>query len=377
MDKNKFENPYVFDRQSLHDFIEDLSEQIPIIERDIAGLKVAPHDQALIAELFRALHNVKGNAAMCKVEIGVAIAHPVETMMARVRAMEIDFSDLLAEVVLLAIDRLELSVAALASNRSISELKLVNLIDGLERLASSDAETLDEHARALIEAVAGFRPAAETGEVAPYTSMIASSPESVAADLRFFRSLALQFESRSPLFDGRTQRLMDFALRTNLAAGNPVAPAQLEAAIYIHDVGMMFLPDSVWLKEGRLSDENKRLLQGHPALAAGLLERMEGWQPAAEMVAQHHEMHDGGGYPNKLRGEQICAGAKILGIIDTFEAITLKHGDRGQLRSTIRAIAEVNACENQFAPEWVPFFNAVIRSKSFPLELPSANAVVA
>ena len=79
------------------------------------------------------------------------------------------------------------------------------------------------------------------------------------------------------------------------------------------------------------------------------------------MVAQHHEMPDGGGYPHKLTAEDICAGAKILAIVDAFEAVTLKHSHRGQSRSIVRAIAEVNACDNQFAPEWIAPFNAVIR----------------
>lgn len=353
--------PQVRDRESLQEFIDDLTDQVPNIESDIARLKLAPGDKALIARLFRALHNVKGNASICKVEIGVAIAHPIETLLARLRADEIGFSDLLAEVILLAMDRLELSLEAMAGNRSVTQLKLAELVGGLEDLAGTDKEAIDERSVLLIEAVTGFRPAVAAHEVKPRASVIARSSESVAADLRFFRSLALQFETRSPLFKGRSKRLLQLALDTNQIAGKPVDPAQLEAAIYMHDVGMMFLPESVWLRVEKLSDDDKRQLRGHPAQAAGLLERMEGWQEAAQMVAQHHEMPDGGGYPQKLRAEEICAGAKILAIVDAFEAVTLKHSHRGQSRSIVRAIAEVNACDNQFAPEWIAPFNAVIR----------------
>lgn len=67
-------------------------------------------------------------------------------------------------------------------------------------------------------------------------------------------------------------------------------PAQLEAAAYMHDVGMMFLPEGMWLnKLGRLNEDDKKALRAHPGYGAGLLERMEGWGPAAEMMAQHHE----------------------------------------------------------------------------------------
>ena len=136
---------------------------------------------------------------------------------------------------------------------------------------------------------------------------------------------------------------------------------QLEAAVYMHDIGMMFLPESVWLKQERMSPDEKLILRAHPGYAAGFLSRMEGWSGAAEMVAQHHEMPDGEGYPLGIEAKQICAGAKILAIVDAFEAVMLKHVNRGRNRSLLRAIAEINACDNQFAPEWIGPFNQVIR----------------
>ena len=72
-------------------------------------------------------------------------------------------------------------------------------------------------------------------------------------------------------------------------------------------------------------------------------------------------MADGGGYPNALQDQEICAGAKIMAIVDAFEAVMLKHIHRGKNRSVLRAIAEINACDKQFAPEWIAPFNAVIR----------------
>ena len=68
----------------------------------------------------------------------------------------------------------------------------------------------------------------------------------------------------------------------------------------MHDVGMMFLPESVWLKVGRMSADDKLLMQRHPGFASGMLERMESWSEAARMVAEHHEMPDGAGYAKGL-----------------------------------------------------------------------------
>jgi len=361
MDISALLEPRIRDQESLQEFVDDFIDQAPNIERDVARLKANPYDKTVVANLFRALHNIKGNAAMCKVDLGVAIAHPIETLLARVRTDEVEFSDLLAEVILLAMDRLELALEALSGKRPVSQLKLPQLVGGLEGLASADRDAVNERSVALIEAVTGFRPVAAARALKPRAAASNRRTESVAGDLRFFRSLALQFESRSPLFEGRSKRLLQFALDTNEVAGMPVAAAQLEAAVYMHDVGMMFLPESIWLKVERLSDDDKRQMHGHPTLAAGLLERMDGWQEAAQMVAQHHEMPDGGGYPLGIGGEEICAGAKILSIVDAFEAVTLKHSHRGQSRSLLRAIAEINACDNQFALEWIVSFNAVVK----------------
>jgi response regulator RpfG family c-di-GMP phosphodiesterase len=354
-------HPHVPDRESLKDFARNLIDQIPGIERNIARLKKTPNDKYMIAELFRSLHNIKGDATICQLEFGVMIAHPIETLLARLRDGEIEFSELLAEVVLLAMDRLELAVEALESNRTLEHLKLVELVRGLEKMSKVGTELLDERSVQLIEAVTGFRPALAASIKKLRSPPVTRSSEKLVADLRLFRSLSQRFEARSPLFEGRSQRLRQLALDTNLGAGKPVDPAQLEAAVYMHDIGMMFLPESIWLKVGKLSEEDKLQMQDHPLEAAGLLERMEGWQEAAIMVAQHHEMPDGGGYPKQLKGDSICAGAKILAIVDAFESVTLKHRDRGLSRSILRAIAEVNACDKQFAPEWIAPFNAVIR----------------
>jgi HD-GYP domain-containing protein (c-di-GMP phosphodiesterase class II) len=353
--------PRITDPEGLTEFIDDLADQVPRIERDIARLKREPEDRALVADLFRALHTIKGDAALCRVDVGVAIAHPLESLLDRLRSHLLVFSDLLAETFLLALDRLELAVEAIAGRRSLEGLKLVELVTGLEKLAAAPAEAVDDLAVEVVEAVTGFRPAEAMVQLRPGASAAGRSAAQRAVDLRFFRTLAGQLETRSPHLRGRSGRVLRLAQETNAAAGKPVDSAQLEAAVYIHDIGMMFLPESLWLKTDKLTDEDRLAMHHHPAWAAGMLGRMPGWSGAAEMVAQHHEMPDGGGYPGGLKGEAICPGAKILAIVDAFEAVTLKHAERGHGRSLLRAIAEINACDNQFAPEWIGHFNDVMR----------------
>lgn len=355
--------PVVTDRQALEEFIESLSDLAPLIERDVARLRKSPDDRELISSLFRSIHNIKGDATLCKVELAGVLAHPIETVLARLRNHEFSFSDVIAEAVLLAIDRLELAADGLLSGKSLDSLRLLPLLQGMESLALAEPAKMDRAASDLIEAVTGFRPSSEASLLKEGKPPAASGkPESQATeDLRFFRVLANQLESRSLLFKGRTTRLLRLSMETNELLGKAVDPIQLEAAVYMHDLGMMFLPESVWLKVAAMTPEDKQILRTHPATAAGILLRMDGWQEAAQMVAQHHEMPDGAGYPNGLRAEAICPGAKILAIVDAFEAVMLKHINRGKNRSVLRAIAEINACDKQFAPEWIEPFNRVIR----------------
>ena len=353
--------PEIHDHEGLQEFADALADRAVDIERYMAGLGKEPDNRVLIADLFRSLHNIKGDASLCKVEIAGLIAHPIESLLTRLRSGEIRYTPLLGELIMLAVDRLELVTETLLAGKPVSHLRLASLVEGMERVCLEPQSGLDPAAAQVIESVTGFRPQATLRTPAGKPFDQGESSGSMSGDLSFFHSLALQLETRSPLFGGRTGRIQHLVLDINRLAGSPVDAVQLEAAAYMHDVGMMFLPEDVWLKAGKMSDEERRILHRHPGYGAGLLDCMENWKMAAEMVRQHHEMPDGAGYPGRLQGDAICPGAKILAIADAFEAVMLKHSARGHNRSVLRAVAEINACDNQFAPEWIGPFNSVIR----------------
>jgi HD-GYP domain-containing protein (c-di-GMP phosphodiesterase class II) len=348
----------VVDRELLIEFRDALNDQVATLERQVTNLRRDSGDRESIATLFRALHTIKGDASICRFDLGVRITHPIESLLSRLREGKLVFSPLLAEAILLALDRLELAVEALLAGRSLDALRLQPLIDGLDLLSGCENAGLNAGSVALIEAVTGFRPASAAAKLIPKAP---ARGHNNASDLQFFQRLALQLETYSPLFKGRSGRLLRLALETNARAGKPVDAAQLEAAVYLHDIGMMFLPESIWLKVGALTDAERQVMHEHPSFASGLVERMDGWQEAAVMIAQHHEMVDGRGYPQGLKEDRIVPGAMILSIIDAFESVTLKHSHRGEGRSLLRAVAEINASDKQFSAEWIDHFNQVIR----------------
>ncbi len=354
----------IHERKELQkEFFEALLDHVPALSRDIATLRKSPDDTQTIDNLFRTAHNIKGDAATCQVQLAVDIMHPIETLLDRLRKREFSFDDIIAEAVTSSVERLESAIEHLVNYRSIEHLRMDNLKECLIHLADAPLDELTYLSADLIEKLSGYRPKISTNdqnapELPP--NLCQSKPE-MLHDLEFFRSFAEFFEMRSPQFKGRTIRLLHLANKTNEERKYLVNPEQLEAAIYMHDIGMMFLPESIWLKEGKMSEEERELLRRHSNYATGLLSRMESWGEAAKMVAQHHEMVDGKGYPHGLAAAEICDGAKLIAIVDAFESVMLKHASQGKSRSILRAVAEVNASDKHFDPEWTRAFNVVIR----------------
>jgi putative nucleotidyltransferase with HDIG domain len=91
---------------------------------------------------------------------------------------------------------------------------------------------------------------------------------------------------------------------------------------YLHDIGKIGIPDSVLLKQGKLTPEEMAIMQTHVRIGYELLSRIPFLSSAAEIVLAHQERYDGAGYPQGLMGEEIPLGARIFAIADTLDAMT-------------------------------------------------------
>lgn len=345
------------DEEGFNDFHDALSDYAPRIEALVALLRTRPEDADAIADLFRTFHNIKGDASLCRLAFFVPFVHAAETLLARVRAGEVPFGQRLADVLLLSVDRLQQAVDAMAAREPMGSLHLPELQRALEGLHGLPPSGVEAGCQRLIATLTGAASLPEEDVEADIQTLLTEP----GGDLAFFRELALQLEQRSALFAGRTDRNLKLALLTNRIAGSPVDPEQLCAAVYLHDLGMLLLPESLWMASRPLTADERGQMTRHVAWSTGLLQRMPGWEAAADMVLQHHEKPDGSGYPQGLDGDAIVAGAKILALVDAFEAVMVKQGARGQPRSTLRAAAEVNAADHQFDKRWVEPFNRAVR----------------
>jgi hypothetical protein len=101
----------------------------------------------------------------------------------------------------------------------------------------------------------------------------------------------------------------------------PTEVANIRTAAAVHDVGKIAVPREILNKAGRLTDEESAVIQCHPVDGAEMVAAMNDADITA-MVRHHHERLDGTGYPDRLAGDEIPLGARIIAVADTFDAIT-------------------------------------------------------
>ena len=203
----------------------------------------------------------------------------------------------------------------------------------------------------------------DTVQIKPPTLATTGIPKDMSSekklDVLFFRDLMQTIERRSNYWAGRGDRIAKLAMYINDIAGNPIEEDQLAVASYVHDFGMAFMPLKILHKGDALSEIEFNLMRSHVYKSARLLEHLDQWDMARKIVMQHHERTDGTGYPLGLKEEGICEGAKLLAIIDTYDAMTHSraHNEDNLLSKKEAVIAINRSAKGQFSMKWVRHFN--------------------
>jgi len=161
-------------------------------------------------------------------------------------------------------------------------------------------------------------------------------------------------EARDPYTGGHVWRVSQFAklLATKIGLPNDEI-IKVSIAAYLHDLGKVGIPDEILKKAEPLTDAEYAIIKTHSSIGSKLL----GSHPLAEMVTsaalEHHERVDGKGYPNGLHNEQITLVARIISIVDAFDAMTSTRPYRNgmSMEQALNRIEE-NA-GTQFDPELV------------------------
>ena len=341
------------DQQLIDEFIQEFITAKTAIESLLLSLENNPQDHDLLNSLFREFHTIKGNSHFIGLNVISDFVHSLETVLDQVRKDEISFDKLLGDVAFEALDLIgEYCKLISAANADNSED-----IRELENKFSDHTKSLDKSFNENSSSIQNI--------LLEHTRIVGEVNSEQLEDLKFFASIIQVTEQRTPFWKGRTQRLLNIALELNSQAGQVVNSAQLEAAVYLHDIGMAFLPLDIINENKFLSEREHQIVKSHPALGATLLGENPIWKDAATIIMQHHEREDGKGYPNGLRSEQICNGAKILAIADAFETLTNRRDSNSIRYPVTQAIADINGnAGTQFATFWVSIFNDVIRKKT-------------
>ena len=130
----------------------------------------------------------------------------------------------------------------------------------------------------------------------------------------------------------------------------------LRLAGLFHDIGKIGIPDSILLKQGKLTDEEYETMKLHPIMGANIFALSEVFKKLSPIIIAHHERVDGKGYPNKLSGDDIPYLAKILAICDSFDAMISKRSYK-EAKNISFAINQIKECSGtQFDPKLAESF---------------------
>jgi HD-GYP domain-containing protein (c-di-GMP phosphodiesterase class II) len=136
-------------------------------------------------------------------------------------------------------------------------------------------------------------------------------------------SMADAVDLRDPYTGGHSRRVTGYT--TDILRALKINGPEVElitAAARVHDIGKIAIPDSILNKAGRLTDEERAVMESHPQRGADFLARYPDFRRGLGIVLHHHERQDGAGYPAGLRGNDIPFGARVLAVADSFDAMT-------------------------------------------------------
>jgi diguanylate cyclase (GGDEF)-like protein/putative nucleotidyltransferase with HDIG domain len=215
--------------------------------------------------------------------------------------------------------------------------------DELIRLADSALYWAKEHGKNRVRV---WRPdVVELSEL----RRLAAGPDR-AARYRAAASLAKAVDARDVYTGSHSQRVADLAARVAVRLGLDAEQVELtRLAASLHDLGKLAIPEEILRKPGPLTDAERLVLERHPQIGFRMLESL-GVDPVADWVLHHHERWDGEGYPDGVAGEGIPLGARIIFVVDAYDAMTSDRVYRSRFTQH-EALAELRDCSGtQFDP---------------------------
>ena len=363
--------PDELEEDILADLMEEINELYESSEQTLIELELRPADNELQRALFRSIHTIKGDLGLVNFSPLIPLLQHVEDLLDYLRKGQVDYTSTMSDLVLLTMDRVKAFVEeVMRTGKAEYDNNLhEQLVLAISRITP---ENNAEHERFLNDAVLLLNPALDVAssegnsESAPVKAPVLAStgiPKDISSekkqDVLFFRELMQTVERRCTFWAGKGDRIAKLAMYINDVADNIIDEDQLAVASYVHDFGMAFMPMKLLNKGDTLTENEFNLMRSHVYKSARLLEHLDDWDMARKIVMQHHERTDGSGYPLGLKEDNICEGAKLLAIIDTYDALTHPRAhNEDKVMSKKEAVIHINKqAKGQFSMKWVRHFN--------------------
>jgi diguanylate cyclase (GGDEF)-like protein/putative nucleotidyltransferase with HDIG domain len=151
--------------------------------------------------------------------------------------------------------------------------------------------------------------------------------------LSTIETLAMAIDAKDQITHGHIRRVQSYAvgLARSMGVNDETQIKAVEAAALLHDMGKLAVPEYILNKPGPLTPAEFEKMKLHASVGADILKAIDFPYPVVPIVRHHHENWDGTGYPDKLKGTEIPVGARILSVVDCFDALTSDRPYRPRL----------------------------------------------
>lgn len=183
------------------------------------------------------------------------------------------------------------------------------------------------------------------------------------AYMESIQTLRYTVEAKDPYTRGHSDRVSEYSVLLGQKLGLSQEDLKtLRIGGLFHDIGKIGVPDSILLKECKLTDDEYSQIKNHPTIGAHILSSATIFQDIIPIVKHHHEKYDGNGYPSKLKGDEIPYFARIAAVADTFDAMTSKRTYRDALSIDV-VKEEIEKCSGtQFDPAIAQAFLEILEN---------------
>jgi putative two-component system response regulator len=188
-------------------------------------------------------------------------------------------------------------------------------------------------------------------------------------------SLARAVEAKDEYTEGHCERLSVIAQyvgeELNFSAADQLI---LKRGGILHDIGKIAIDDSILLKPGPLTEAQYEIIKAHPVIGENICRPLKTLQPVLPVIRYHQERFNGSGYPEGLKGDEIPIHARIIGIVDCYDALTTERPYREALsKEAALEIMDKETAEGLWDPELFRILKKVLDDERYDMELDGYN----